>query len=88
MSGTCTCRYTSTWANALSVRPWVSVLLRKFHELSSTLDGGRDVKIEGAQVERRDADKGVRGNNDRIARLKSSLGLDCSEVQVLYTTWY
>jgi len=46
------------------------------------------VKIDGSQIERKDADKGVRGDNDRIARLKSSLRLDCLEVQVLYTTWY
>ena len=56
--------------------------------MSSTLDGGRDAKIDVSQVEREDAGKGVRGNDDRIARLKSSLRLDCSEVQVLYTTWY
>jgi len=45
--------------------------------LFSTLDGGRDAKIEGLQVEREDAGKGVQGNDDRIARLKSSLRLDC-----------
>jgi len=45
--------------------------------LSSTLDGDRDAKIEGSQVEREDASRGVQGNNDRIARLKSSLRLDC-----------
>ena len=56
--------------------------------MSSTLDGGRDAKIDGSQVEREDTGKGVRGNDDRIARLKSSLRLDCLEVQVLYTTWY
>ena len=56
--------------------------------MSSTLDGGRDAKIDGSQVEREDAGKGVWDNDDRIARLKSSLRLDCSEVQVLYTTWY
>ena len=38
------------------------------------------------KLEREDTDKGVRGNDDRIARLKSSLRLDCLEVQVLYTT--
>ena len=56
--------------------------------MSSTLDGGRDAKIDVLQVEREDAGKGVWGNDDRIARLKSSLRLDCSKVQVLYTTWY
>jgi len=40
------------------------------------------------KFEREDAGKGVWGNNDRIARLKSSLRLDYPEVQVLYTTWY
>jgi len=63
-------------------------LERKFYKLPSTLDGGRDAKIDGAQIEREDAGQGVWGNDDRIARLKSSLRLDCPEVQVLYTTWY
>ena len=70
----------------LVYRPGCLSCNARFYKLSSTLDGGRDTKIDDSQVEREDADKGVRGNDDRIARLKSSLRLDCSEVQVLYTT--
>jgi len=78
MSSTCMCWYTSTWATPLVYRPGCLSCNASSKSCPLPFDGGRDTKIEGSQVERKDTDKGVWGNNDRIARLKSSLRLDCS----------